>query len=142
MSRKLTLLVFAAIFAFGGIIFNPSSTSAVDCTDGTAADSIESCPESQADACSRLDSQNSCAPVERIAVSEDSDLSTVATVTEPTDEPAIEDDPAATAAVIATEPSTDSDRSLWPMYLSLGALGFALLLIMVLNLRGKRQEQA
>lgn len=135
MLKKLQFLTFTAIFALSCGLINSSLAQAVECSDGTTAEELSSCPESQANLCTDPNTQNACAPVERIVVSENSAVPSNEVVSSPVSEPPTE--------IIADTTTSVSDLSssepLWPMYLSLGALALAILLIVILNLRGRRQ---
>lgn len=140
MLRKLKFLTLAAALIFSCAVFS-HTVSALECSDGTTATDASSCPAAATDPCSQPGSQNTCAPTERI----------VATSTPPSSETSstIIDEPPAEIITTASTPATvssssetvtESERSLWPMYLSLGALAFAVLLIMILNLCGRHRS--
>lgn len=139
MLKKLQVLALVAVFALGFGFFNHSTAHAVECSDGTTASDLSSCPESQADLCSDPNAQNLCAPAEQLIVNENSVATNTEIASGSVDAPPTE---------IIADASTASDHladlqapeSLWPMYLSLGALAFAILLIMILNLCGRHRS--
>lgn len=144
MLKKVVYSVGALFFVFG---FSATPAHAiVECTNGEVAESVEACPEAQSmtddeatgnvsidaepeegimslDDCEGTDSTN-C---------ESADGS-IAQPDKPTGEiEADADDEESTEE--ATEPE------MWPIYVSLGSLGAAFLLIIIINLVGRKSRQ-
>ncbi len=144
MLKKVVYSVGALIFAFG---FSATPAHAiVECPNGEIAESAELCSEAQATADDEVtgnvsidtNSEEGIMPLDNCEGTDSTNCESadgsIAQPDKPTGEiEADADDEESTEE--ATEPE------MWPVYVSLGSLGAAFLLIIIINLVGRKSRQ-